>query len=351
MNNSKDLKGKSIRIGKRVVGEDFEPLVIAEIGINHEGNFKKAKKMVSDAFDAGAECVKFQCHIIEDEMIKNDVIPPNANESIWKIMKRCSLSEDQEIKLKDYVKELGMIYLNTPFSRAAADRLEKMGVCAYKIGSGECNNYPLISHIASFGKSIILSTGMNTIQSIKKSVKILEKNKVEYALLHATSMYPTPYEKVRLGVLNELKANFPNAVIGLSDHSFGNYTSFAAISLGASILEKHFTSNKMWKGPDIPISIDQSQLRDLIKGSKAIHQALGGRKTILADEKKTAKFAYSCVVAVRDIKKGNKITKDDIWVKRPGTGKIPAEFYYDIINKKAKFNIKKDSQLEWKMFE
>ncbi len=142
MNNSKDLKKKFIRIGKRVVGEDFEPLVIAEIGINHEGNFKKAKKMVSDSFDAGAECVKFQCHIIEDEMIKNDVIPPNANESIWKIMKRCSFSEDQEIQLKDYVEELGMIYLNTPFSRAAADRLEKMGVCAYKIGSGECNNYP-----------------------------------------------------------------------------------------------------------------------------------------------------------------------------------------------------------------
>ena len=351
INNSKDLKGKSIQIGKRVVGEDFEPLVIAEIGINHEGNFNKAKKMVSDSFDAGAECVKFQCHIIEDEMIKNDVIPPNANESIWKIMKRCSFSEDQEIQLKDYVEEFGMIYLNTPFSRAAADRLEKMGVCAYKIGSGECNNYPLISHIASFGKPIILSTGMNTIQSIKKSVKILEKKKVEYALLHATSMYPTPYEKVRLGVLNELKANFPNAVIGLSDHSFGNYTSFAAISLGASILEKHFTSSKMWKGPDIPISIDPSQLRDLINGSKAIHQALGGRKAILADEKKTAKFAYSCVVAVRDIKKGNKITKDAIWVKRPGTGKIPAEFYYDIINKKAKFNIKKDSQLEWKMFE
>jgi len=340
-----------INICGRLVGEKFPPLVIAEIGINHEGDFNKAKKMVKDSYDCGAECVKFQCHVIEDEMIKNDVIPPNANESIWDIMKRCSLTEQEEIELKQYVNDLGMIYLNTPFSRAAANRLERMGVCAYKIGSGECNNFPLLEHIASFGKPIILSTGMNDIKSISKSVKIFEDTHVEYALMHVTSMYPTPYDKVRLGALKDLQENFPNAVIGLSDHSYGNYTCFAAIAFGASILEKHFTSNKMWKGPDIPISIDPSQLRDLINGSKAIHQALSGRKTILADEKKTAKFAYSCVVAVRDIKKGNKITKDDIWVKRPGTGKIPAEFYYDIINKKAKFNIKKDSQLEWKMFE
>lgn len=344
------MKNK-INICGRFVGEKFPPLVIAEIGINHEGDFNKAKKMVKDSYDCGAECVKFQCHVIEDEMIKNDVIPPNANESIWDIMKRCSLTEQEEIELKQYVNDLGMIYLNTPFSRAAANRLERMGVCAYKIGSGECNNFPLLEHIASFGKPIILSTGMNDIKSISKSVKIFEDTHVQYALMHVTSMYPTPYDKVRLGALKDLQENFPNAVIGLSDHSYGNYTCFAAIAFGASILEKHFTSSKIWKGPDIPISIDPSQLRDLINGSKAIHQALSGRKTILADEKKTAKFAYSCVVAVRDIKKGNKITKDAIWVKRPGTGKIPAEFYYDIINKKAKFNIKKDSQLEWKMFE
>jgi len=297
------MKNK-INICGRFAGEEFPPLVIAEIGINHEGDLNKAKKMVKDSYDCGAECVKFQCHVIEDEMIKNDVIPPNANESIWDIMKRCSLTEQEEIELKQYVNDLGMIYLNTPFSRAAANRLERMGVCAYKIGSGECNNFPLLEHIASFGKPIILSTGMNDIKSISKSVKIFEEAHVEYALMHVTSMYPTPYDKVRLGALKELQENFPNAVIGLSDHSYGNYTCFAALALGASILEKHFTSSKIWKGPDISISIDPSQLRDLINGSKAIHQALSGRKTILADEKKTAKFAYSCVVAVRDIKKG-----------------------------------------------
>ena len=161
---------KEIKINSRKIGDKHPVFVIAEIGINHEGSYKKAKKMIKDAHDSGAECVKFQCHIIEDEMIPNDVIPANAKESIWDIMKRCSLSQKEEEKLKKYTEELNMIYLSTPFSRAAANRLEEMNIPAYKIGSGECNNYPLIKHIASFGKPIILSTGMNDISSIRKSV-------------------------------------------------------------------------------------------------------------------------------------------------------------------------------------
>ncbi len=340
-----------IKIGDRLVGEDFEPLVIAEIGINHDGDFEKAKKMIKDAHESGAECVKFQCHIIEDEMIENNVVPPNATESIWNMMKRCSFSEEEEIQLKDSVESQGMIYLNTPFSRAAANRLEKMNVCAYKIGSGECNNYPLIKHIASFGKPVILSTGMNNLENIKKSVKILEDANVEYALMHVTSMYPTPYDKVRLGALTELKNEFPKAVLGLSDHTFGNYTCFASISLGASILEKHFTSDKNWPGPDIPISIDPQELADLIKGSKAIHQSLGGTKNILEPEMKTAEFAYACVVTTKEVKKGDFLSEDNIWVKRPGTGEIKAEQYDKIINKKASIDIKKDTQLKWNMIE
>lgn len=344
-------KKPRIKIGNRIIGEEYPPFVIAETGINHEGNFQKAKKMVKDAYERGAECVKFQCHIIEDEMIKNDVIPANAEESIWEIMKRCSLTEEEDIKLKDYVEKLGMIYLNTPFSRAAADRLEKMGVRAYKIGSGECNNYPLVEHIASFGKPIILSTGMNDLESISKSVNILEKAGVDYALLHCTSMYPTPYDKVRLGALTELKKHFPGAVLGLSDHSLGNYTCFAAISFGALILEKHFTSNKNWPGPDVPISINPAELRELIEGSKVIHQALGGNKSILKEEEPIIKFAYACVVATKDIKKGEYFTKNNIWVKRPGTGEIKAENYYKILNKKSLKNIKKDTQLKWEMID
>ena len=339
----------TITIQNRSIGNIFKPFVIAEIGINHEGDVLKAKKMVKDAYDSGAECVKFQCHIIEDEMIKNDVIPGNATESIWEIIERCSLSEDEEIILKNYTESLGLIYLSTPFSRKAANRLEDMGVSAYKIGSGECNNYPLIEHIASFGKPIILSTGMNDLKSISKSVAIFEKKGIDYALLHTTSIYPTPYEQIRLGALDDLKSTFPNSVIGLSDHSIGIYTCLAAVALGASILEKHFTSDKNWPGPDIPVSINPTELKELILGSNAIFLANGGNKTILPEEQPTINFAYASIVSIQDIQKDELFTKDNIWVKRPGTGEIKAENYEKILNHKATTDIKKDSQLDWKM--
>ena len=189
---------KKIKIEERYIGQAYEPFVIAEIGINHNGEFEKAKKMINDAHSSGAECVKFQCHIIDDEMIKNDVIPGNTSEQIWNIVERCSFNEEQETELKKLTEELGMIYLNTPFSRAAANRLEKIGVSAYKIGSGECNNIPLLKHIASFGKPVILSTGMNDINSISESITVLEDAEIEYALMHVTSIYPTPYKQLSL---------------------------------------------------------------------------------------------------------------------------------------------------------
>lgn len=340
-----------IVIGDRKIGKGKEPFVIAEIGINHEGNIEKAIRMVDDAFDAGCECVKFQTHIIEDEMIPNDVIPGNTNESIWEIMDRCQLSEEEDITLKAHAESKGMIYLSTPFSRAAANRLEKMNVPAYKVGSGECNNYPLVEHIAEFGKPIILSTGMNDIESIGPSAELFRKYGNSYALLHCTSMYPTPYEKVRLEALFDIQAAYPDAVIGFSDHSIGNYASFAAVALGASIIEKHFTSDKNWPGPDISISIDPEQLRDLITGSKAVYKSLAGNKSILQDEKSTIDFAYACVVAIKDIKAGEKFSRENIWVKRPGTGEILAKSFNGLIGKLASSNICKDTQLSWKMVE
>ncbi len=335
-----------IKINNRIIGEAHKPFVIAEIGINHEGKFDLAIKLIDDAHKAGCECVKFQTHIIEDEMLPNDVIPGNANESIWEIMKRCRLTENEEIKLKDYVESLGMIFLSTPFSRAAADSLQKLGVPAFKIGSGECNNYPLVEHIARFGKPVILSTGMNDIQSIQKSVEILRKYKVAYALMHCTSMYPTPYDKVRLGALNELKENFHDAVLGLSDHSIGIYTCLGAVPLGASILEKHFTSDRTLPGPDNPISIEPDELRELIIGSEAIYKALGGTKEILMEEQPTIDFAYSCVVSIKDIKKGEHFSHDNIWVKRPGTGEIKAVDFENVIGKIAKRDIDINNQIK-----
>lgn len=331
----------------RKIGCQHPPLVIAEIGINHEGSLEKAIQMVDDARHAGCECVKFQYHIIEDEMIPNNVIPGNATESIWEIMRRCALKDEEERQLKAYVEQSGLIYLSTPFSRAASDRLHDMGTEWYKIGSGECNNYPLIRHIASFGRPIILSTGMNDIASIRPSVDIIREHKLPYALLHCTSMYPTPYDKVRLGALQELADTFQDAIIGLSDHSIGNYTCFAATALGASILEKHFTSSFSWPGPDIPISIDPDGLADLIRGSRAIHAALGGGKTILSEEQPTIDFAYASVVTIKQIAAGEIFTTENIWVKRPGSGEIRAKDFDKILGKRATVALPSNIQVSW----
>ena len=332
----------------RKVGPNHPPLVIAEIGINHEGDFGKAIRMVDDAIEVGCECVKFQSHIIEDEMIPNQVVPANAEESIWDIMERCALTEEEEVKLKNYVESKGVMFLSTPFSRAAADRLISMDVQWFKIGSGECNNYPLVAHIASFGKPVIVSTGMNNIESIAKTVDILRGAGIPFALNNCTSMYPTPYKSVRLGGLRALAAHFDDAVIGQSDHSLGNYTCYGAVALGASLVEKHFTSDKSWPGPDVPISITPDELKELIDGTYAVWLARGGTRDVLPEERPTIDFAYACVVSVRDIVAGERLTRENIWVKRPGTGEILSVDYENLLGRVAQTPIAKDTQLSWK---
>jgi sialic acid synthase SpsE len=334
-------------IGGRPIGNDYPPLVIAEIGINHEGRLEKAIKMVDDAKESGCECVKFQYHIPSKEMIPNSVIPGNAKESIWEIISRCTLSDDDERAVKKYSEQRGLIYLSTPFSREAADNLLEMGVNWFKIGSGECNNFPLIKHIARFGKPVILSTGMNDIESISIAVNIFREHHIPYALMHCTSLYPTPYEKVRLGALDELRSEFPDAIIGLSDHSIGNYTCFAAIALGASIVEKHFTSDPKWPGPDVPISITPGELSQLVAGTVAIYKASGGSKTVLPEESVTIDFAYSSVVTIAKIKKGEIFSLENIWVKRPGNGEILAGDYESLLGQSAARDISPDTQISW----
>lgn len=330
-----------MKIENRVIGLNYHPLVIAEIGINHEGSLKVAKQMVDAACSSGAEIIKHQTHIVEDEMspVAKGVIPGNADVSIYDIMERCALSFDEELELKEYVESKGMIFLSTPFSRAAANRLEEMGVSAYKIGSGECNNYPLIKHIAKFGRPMIVSTGMNDMQSIHKTVDILEKYDIDYALMHCTNIYPTKPEFIRLGAMKQLMDEFPEVPIGLSDHSLNNNACLAATALGASLLERHFTDSMYRSGPDIICSMDSVALAELIQGSQEIFKMRGGEKKPLDEEQVTIDFAYATVVAIKDIKKGDKFNEENIWVKRPGTGEITAEYFEECIGQKANRNI------------
>lgn len=343
----------SFCIGKIKIGIGEEPLVIPEMGINHEGSLETAKLIVDAAARAGARIIKHQTHVVEDEMCHaaKKVIPGNSNVSIYEIMERCSLSEEEEFELMKYVEAKGMLFLSTPFSRAAADRLERFGVLAYKIGSGELNNFPLIKHIASFGKPMIVSTGMNNIQSIKKAVKIIEDARIPYALMHTTNLYPTKPDLVRLGAMQEMMNAFPGVPIGLSDHTITNTACIAAMALGATIVERHFIDKMDRPGPDVICSMDEQRCAELIKAAKDIHLMRGGTKIAAKEEQVTIDFAFATVVTIKPIKVGETFTVENLWVKRPGKGGIPAEKYEEILGKKAKENIDTDCQLSWSMIE
>jgi N-acetylneuraminate synthase len=321
--------------------------VVAEIGINHEGSLSVAKAMVDAAARAGVEVVKHQTHIVEDEMsgAAKQVIPGNADVSIYEIMRRCALSEDDERRLQEYVHSKGMVFISTPFSRAAADRLQRMNVPAYKIGSGECNNYPLLQHIASFGKPVILSTGMNTIASVRKAVAIFDAANVPVALLHTTNLYPTPPRLVRLGAMTQLAEAFPEKVYGLSDHTTNNLACIAAVALGASILERHFTDHMERPGPDIVCSMDEHACRELIEAARIVHEERGGHKEPAAEEQVTIDFAFATVVTIAPVAKGESFTKANLWVKRPGTGAILAEHYDALLGRVAARDIPADTHI------
>lgn len=333
------------------ISDKNEPFIIAEAGINHDGEFEKAIELVDLAIDSGASAIKFQTHITDKEMIPTDMKPGNiSEESLWDIIDRCVLDNEQERSLFDYAKEKGILFFSTPFSREGADRLNELGVELYKIGSGECNNLPLLNHVANFKKPMILSTGMNDMSSIKASVETILSHGVPLALLHCTSIYPAPPETMRLGAITHLKDEFPDLEIGLSDHSLGISVALGSVAVGANIVEKHFTKSRQWPGPDNPFSIEPNELKNLVDWSKEIWKARGGKKDILDDEKPVIDFAYACVVAIKDINKGEALSLDNIWVKRPGTGEIFAKDFEDVLGKIATVDISENTQLSHFMF-
>lgn len=336
-----------MKIGNIKIGDGAVPLVIPEIGINHNGNLQTAKDMALSAKRAGARLIKHQTHIVEDEMSSEakSIIPGNSNMSIYSIMRSCALSEEEEWELMRYVQSLDMVFLSTPFSRAAADRLERFGVSAYKIGSGELNNYPLIEHVASFGKPMIVSTGMNDMAAISKAVDILTRYGIDFALLHTTNLYPTEPRFVRLNAMTELMESFRGVPVGLSDHTKTNTACIAAMALGAQIVERHYTDTKSRTGPDIVCSMDENALSELLAAAKDVQQMLGGRKQAIQEEQVTIDFAFASVVSIRDIQKGEMFSESNIWVKRPGKGGIPADQFYSILGKKASVDIPRDIQL------
>ncbi|MGQ0564423.1 MAG: N-acetylneuraminate synthase family protein [Gemmobacter sp.] len=338
-----------MKIAGRDIGPGHAPLVIAEIGINHGGDLAVAKEMVRLAAGAGCEMIKHQTHIIDDEMTDEakSIFPPNADVSIWHVMERCALSLDAEAELKRYTESLGMIWISTPFSRAAADFLETLDVPAYKIGSGEADNLPLIRHIARKGKPVILSTGMQTIDTIRRSVAILDAAGIDYALLECTNLYPSPPEIVSLQGVTDLRNAFPRAVVGFSDHSIGPEMALASVALGACILERHYTDTRYRKGPDIINSMDPAELRFLIDRSREIWTALHNPKQRTQAEEPVYRFARASVVADRDLAAGHVIAEADIWARRPGSGEIAGYDFDKVVGMRLTRAVTRNTQLKW----
>ena len=339
---------KAFHIGRIAVGEGNRPLVIPEIGINHGGSLTAAKEMADAAFRAGARLVKHQTHIVEDEMSRaaRDVTPGNADCSIYEVMERSALPEEEEREFMRYVEALGMEFISAPFSRAAADRLERFGVKAYKIGSGEMNHSPLLRHIAEFGKPMLVSSGMNDLRSIAKAVDILEAKGVPYALLHTTNLYPTPPGLVRLGGMQDLMREFAGVPVGLSDHTKNNTACIAAMALGAGLVERHFTDRMSRRGPDIVCSMDEPALGALLQAAGELPAMLGGKKEAAREEQVTIDFAFATLVTTAPIRAGERFTPENLWAKRPGTGEIRAEEYEAVLGKTAVCDIGEDVQLK-----
>ena len=333
-----------IKIGKRIISKNSKPLIVAEIGINHFGSLKLAKRIVDSAKKSGAEAVKVQIHLPDEEMSEEAkrIKPGNSNTSIYKIITRNSLSLKEEKELKKYIEKKKLIYIATPFSYKAAKWLNDNNLKVFKIGSGECNNIPFIKYICSFNKPMIISTGMNNLETVKKTVRIVKKNKIPHAILHCINLYPTDYKYIRLGRLNKMNKIFKSSIIGYSDHSIGNTIPIAALALGAKIIEKHFVIEKNRKGPDVICSMDKTELKDLIAASIKIHEAFSSDKEIISEEDKTRKFAFHSVVSKIDINKNEILSWKNLTTKRPGIGDFPSYKIYDLIGKKAKKYIKKN---------
>jgi sialic acid synthase SpsE len=336
---------KTLSIGDRAVGTGYPCFVIAEAGINHNGDLRLAAELVEAAAAAGADAIKFQTHFPEHEMLRDGATASYVGESLFDLLTRTALTREAHVQLRDLATKKGITFLSTPFSREAADFLETIGVPAFKTGSGELTNVPLQQHIARKHKPMIISTGMSTPEEIDRTVRTVREEGAPFALMHCTSTYPTPYEHVQLGCIAWLQ-NLYDVPVGFSDHTLGSYMAFAAVANGASLFEKHFTTSRGLPGPDQQGSMEPAELADLVRGIRAVEQAAGATKMIQPGEQDVRNMAHHSVVAIREIAAGAPIGAEDVWAKRPGTG-IPARQLGEVIGRVAKQRIEKDRLIRW----
>lgn len=334
-----------IHIGNCLVGENAPCFVIAEGCDNHLGELDVAREMAREAKLAGADAIKFQHHLPDEEMLPDAPMSDNFGEPLYDFLKKYALSLEEHHDLKRYCDEIGILYMCTPFSWKAAQEINEF-VPAFKIGSGEMTDIPSLVRIGQYGKPMIVSTGMSTFDEIDRTYQALIRRNVPLALMNCLSEYPPVYEDLNLGVIREMIARFPKAVIGHSDHTPDLYTCFAAVALGARILEKHVILDKRQPGPDQSVSIEFDELARLVDGVRKVEVSLGKEKRVHQREEAIRTWAFRSIVSTRPIAKGTIITQDDIWSKRPGTG-IPSHQMDEIVGRRAARDIAINVLVSW----
>jgi sialic acid synthase SpsE len=338
---------KTLEIEGRLIGPEAPCFIIAEACDNHLGNLETAKEMVRHAKACGADAIKFQHHLPDEEMLRDGVpMSANFNMPLYEFLQRYALKLEQHADLLRYCRQLGIIYLCTPFSRKAAEELHGLGLAAFKIGSGELTDLPTLKVIAGLGKPMILSTGMAEWDEIAETINTLRPINNQLALMNCTSEYPARHEDVNLGVIKEIERRF-DVVVGHSDHTPDTATCIGAVALGAKLLEKHFILDRRQPGPDQSVSIEPYDLYQLVQAVRRVEPALGQTKKVHELEKPIRAWAHRSVVSLRPIPKGTRISQGMVWTKRPGTG-IQAKFLEQVVGKTAKIDIPADHLIEWK---
>lgn len=336
----------TIELGDRRIGPGHPVYVIAEGCDNHLGDKQVAKEMIRQAKLAGADAIKFQHHLPDEEMLPDVPMSDNFEVPLYEFLKKYALTLDNHRELMAYAEEVGITYLCTPFSWKAAQELETLGISAYKIGSGEMTDVPTLVRIAGFGKPMIVSTGMCTFEEVDRTYNALTSRDVPLALMNCVSEYPPVYEDISLGVIKSMQSRYPDAVIGHSDHTPDLYTSFAAVTLGACVIEKHVILDKRQSGPDQSVSIDFRDLATLVDGIRKIEAAMGDEKKIHEREQPIRTWAFRSLVTTCPIEEGTILTADMIWSKRPGTG-IPSHRMDEVVGMRAKKSIRVNTILSW----
>lgn len=326
--------------------------IIAEAGVNHNGNIIIAKKMIDFAKEAGVDYIKFQTFIPENLVSKYakkaeyQKITTASDESQLQMLRKLMLSKNEFIELSDYCKATSIGFISTPFDLESVDFLNSFNMDFWKVPSGEITNLPYLVEIAKTGKPIILSTGMSDLDEIDAALNVLHSNGAgKITLLHCNTQYPTPMEDVNLNAMLTLKDRY-NYDVGYSDHTLGIEVPIAAVGLGATVIEKHFTLSSNMKGPDHKASLEPKEFKSMVSAIRNIEKALGtGNKVASPSETENKDITRKSIVASRMIKKGEVFSKDNITTKRPGSGISPMR-WYNVIGAVAKRDFQEDELIE-----